>query len=73
MLVARNELLNSPTEQSKGNLLLQCDYLCIKGEVMGQYGENIVTDTCSCEVTSKFGLKEAINPEYDSPAPFPGF
>jgi len=45
----------------------------IKGEVMGQYGKNIVTGTCSGEVTSKSGLKEAINPEYDSPAPFPGF
>jgi len=45
----------------------------IKGEVMGQYGKNIVTGTCSGEVTTKSGLKEAINPDQDTPAPFPGF
>jgi len=35
----------------------------IKGEVMGQKGINIVTGTCSFEVTNKSGLKEAFHPE----------
>jgi len=40
---------------------------------MGQYGKNIVTGTCSGEVTNKSGLKEAFHPDQDTPAPFPGF
>jgi len=35
----------------------------IKGEVMGQYGENIVTGTGSGDVTNKSGLKETFHPE----------